>query len=565
MNARLFHLPIPRSLGLLLLCCLGLNPAGWAQQVETLTAKPLSQAIKTPLRPVPEYRSVQLPVVTRGGDLVPILAETEGLFARQNAQVTLVREDDFRKQVEASLSGRTPYVRGTLGMITAAAEAFQAQGGDLVVIYQLTWSAGGDALVVRADYDLKEIKTLAAPLYGPAMDYLPHLWQDKALKSTKIRWVAEPTLPGYATPGKVVDPASVFQADPTLDAALCLLPDALMLTSNGTIGTGAEGSVKGATLLQSTQADAKVIADVYAVRKDYLEQHPQEVARLVQALMEAETRLEALAKTPTDPAYRRLLTTTAQHLFGTAHATAETEELWNGYQFVGREENQTFFTGQDSLISPFQQHVVALQPGLQGLGVVAKPVTLQAAPWEYTRDGVRYAVPVVATPAADTVARQDSAVAPATATVQAPTPNTAAAPPGELEIYFAPNERTSDKTYTDDFRQVLAMTRAFRNPVVKIEGHADPQGILKAKAEGASEQQLNTLKQRAKNLSYVRAEQIRAQLLDYAQTQNLPLDQERVVAIGEGVQHPKYESPKNEAQWQANRRVVFRVEEAAVQ
>ena len=48
-----------------------------------------------------------------------------------------------------------------------------------------------------------------------------------------------------------------------------IVPDALALTSNGTVGTGSEASVRGAKILLSTKTANRIIADVYAVRSDY--------------------------------------------------------------------------------------------------------------------------------------------------------------------------------------------------------------------------------------------------------------------------------------------------------
>jgi hypothetical protein len=66
---------------------------------------------------------------------------------------------------------------------------------------------------------------------------------------------------------------SAFAADDKLDAVMAISPDALKLTSNGTVGTGSEGSVKGAHMLLSTKTASRIIADVYAVRKDYFDTH----------------------------------------------------------------------------------------------------------------------------------------------------------------------------------------------------------------------------------------------------------------------------------------------------
>ena len=56
---------------------------------------------------------------------------------------------------------------------------------------------------------------------------------------------------------------------------MAIIPDALNLTSGGDSGTGAAGSVKGAKILLSTKTASRVIADVYAVRSDYLEGQPR--------------------------------------------------------------------------------------------------------------------------------------------------------------------------------------------------------------------------------------------------------------------------------------------------
>ena len=93
--------------------------------------------------------TLQVPMILWGGDVATIYAADNGLFKAQGLDVSLYREDVFRNQVESCLQGKTPYLRGTMGMINAAAEVFQKNGLELVVIYQLTWSTGGDALVTR--------------------------------------------------------------------------------------------------------------------------------------------------------------------------------------------------------------------------------------------------------------------------------------------------------------------------------------------------------------------------------------------------------------------------------
>ena len=72
------------------------------------------------------------------------VTKKSSIFGKLGLNLRLVREDVFAKQLDAYLAGRSPYLRGTLGMVNMAAEA---AGRDArtkpVVIYQLTWSAGG--------------------------------------------------------------------------------------------------------------------------------------------------------------------------------------------------------------------------------------------------------------------------------------------------------------------------------------------------------------------------------------------------------------------------------------
>src|SRR5207244_5299007 len=114
------------------------------------------------------------------------------------------------KQVQAVLDGKTPYLRGTMGMINAAAEVFKAAGTDLVAIVQLTWSTGGDTMTVRpavrTPNDLKG-KTIALQLYGPHMDYLANILSSAGMGSVEVRvgWLKELTLSHFVQQGPMVD------------------------------------------------------------------------------------------------------------------------------------------------------------------------------------------------------------------------------------------------------------------------------------------------------------------------------------------------------------------------
>ena len=120
-----------------------------ASGVSYIQSPPLAEVIRAQVGNVKGGQYTQVPLITWGGDIATILANgnsakttSNSIFGQKGLRLNLVREDDFKKQVEAYLRGDTPYLRGTMGMINAAADAFKAHNVDLVVIYQMTWSVG---------------------------------------------------------------------------------------------------------------------------------------------------------------------------------------------------------------------------------------------------------------------------------------------------------------------------------------------------------------------------------------------------------------------------------------
>jgi ABC-type nitrate/sulfonate/bicarbonate transport system substrate-binding protein len=309
------------------------HPQAAPSKVEYLEAKPLSKVVTPRLKPV-EAGSKLVYVITWGGDVSLVYGVQESLFREAGLDVTLTLENDFAKQVQAVLDGKTPYLRGTMGMINAAAEVFKTAGTDLVVIVQLTWSTGGDTMTVRPSVrtpnDLKG-KTIALQLYGPRMDYMTNILHNAGIRPAQVtlRWLKELTLPTYDTQGTMVDAVSAFATDDKLDAVMAISPDALKLTSNGTVGTGSEGSVKGARMLLSTKTASRIIADVYAVRKDYFDTHRADVQKFVHTLLRSQEALtELLANKPSQQAkYRQLLAASADLLLGAPQATADVEGM----------------------------------------------------------------------------------------------------------------------------------------------------------------------------------------------------------------------------------------------
>ena len=132
--------------------------AGLADAAPHYVQSPPLSTISIKVGEVSGTTPVQVPIITWGGDIATIFANGSSadtaagsIFAQKGLQFKLVREDVFPKQVQAYLEGKSPYLRGTMGMINMAAEVTAKDPRTRpVIIYQMTWSSGGDALVVKS-------------------------------------------------------------------------------------------------------------------------------------------------------------------------------------------------------------------------------------------------------------------------------------------------------------------------------------------------------------------------------------------------------------------------------
>ncbi|MCI5126626.1 MAG: nitrate ABC transporter substrate-binding protein, partial [Candidatus Electrothrix sp. AR5] len=183
---------------------IGLSGTSFA--VQYVKAPPLAEVVKAKVQDVKSGGAVQVPLITWGGDMATILANGNNkntaagsIFAKQKLKLKLTRIDDFKQQVEAYMQGDTPYLRGTMGMVNMATELLNSDPRTKpVIIYQMTWSNGGDCLVaksgIKSAKDLKG-KTIALQAYGPHVDYLAKLLRDAGLKMSDvtIKWVKDLT------------------------------------------------------------------------------------------------------------------------------------------------------------------------------------------------------------------------------------------------------------------------------------------------------------------------------------------------------------------------------------
>jgi outer membrane protein OmpA-like peptidoglycan-associated protein len=512
--------------------------------------------------------SLQVPIITWGGDMATIYANGNqartargSAFANEQLELTLVREDVFAKQVEAYLAGRSPYLRGTLGMVNMAADVLNRDPRTKpVIVYQLTWSGGGDALVVKpgigAAKDLRG-KTIALQAYGPHVDYLTKVLGDAGLSTAdvKLRWLPDLT-------GTDNSPMRAFQQR-DVDAAFVISPDAAVLTSGGTVGSGAEDSVKGARILLSTKTANRIIADVYAVRSDYLQRNRKAVEGFVHGLLLAQEKLADLVrgKSARGGDYRTTMTAAAQLLLDSAQAVADAEGLYADAEFAAYNGNVEFFA-TPTYPRSLSKLTTEIQQAFAGMGLLQGRQALTAANWDYgsLKRGL---------------ARADEVEAPKfnqtqVAAVVARKQQQGTLGEGELfafEIFFQPNQNAfSADLYKESFAKVINLASTYGGALITIEGHSDPMGYLRDKRDGKPEVVLGQVKQAAKNLSLSRAVAVRDSMIGFAKQGGITLDTSQFAVVGHGLAKPRSGvcgddpcAPKTEREWRDNMRVEFRI------
>lgn len=524
---------------------------------------PLTQVISVSPKPVSSGGPTIVPLITWGADIATTYANgnsdrttSNSIFGQKGLKLKLVRIDDFKKQVEMYMRGEMPYLRGTMGMINMAAEVISKDPRTKpVVIYQLSWSTGGDCMVVKPGIKkVKDLrgKTISVQAYGPHIDYLGQLLRDAGLsmKDVKIKWVKDLT-GGGDTPVKALHQSGV-------DAALVIIPDGLALTTNGTVGTGAEGSVKGAKILLSTKTANRIIADVYAVRSDYFDSHKKQVQNFVHGLLQAQDKVKELfkKKSSNTAAYSKMIKGAAKILLDSEQATADTEAMLSDCEFVGYSGNEKFFE-KANWSRGFKRLTKEVQITFKQINLMSKNVQLKDAAWNW--EDLQKGVKVGTTDAP----RFDPGKA-------AKVVNTRTSGEGELfsfEIYFQPNQNTfSPEMYLKSFQKVIELSSTYGGALVVVEGHSDPLGWLKKKKAGEPDVVLNKVKQAAKNLSVSRSMAVRDSIIDYGKNQGVSLDKSQFTTVGRGIGSPRTGmcgsdpcAPKNKDAWLSNMRVVFRI------
>lgn len=180
--------------------------------------------------------------------------------------------DDFN-------DSRNAWKSGDIDLLWATADAFPTEAGGLSefkpqIFFQCDWSRGGDAIVVRQGIktvsDLKGKKIAVAPM-TPSHTFLLNLFKagEVEMKDVTIIEVAN-----------AIDAADLFKKG-EVDAAVCWSPD----------DEDCVAKVTGSKVLINTRTATNIIADVFVVKKDYLEKNSKKLAKLVEGWLKGNAEL----------------------------------------------------------------------------------------------------------------------------------------------------------------------------------------------------------------------------------------------------------------------------------
>ncbi len=442
--------------------------------------------------PVDANGPLLIPLITWAADGVTVSANN-GLAANPNSAlaravgrpVRLEVTDDFDQQVQNYVAGKSPFLRGTADMIALVSQALKNvdPGLEPVVVMQLSTSTGADGFVAREGItslaDLKG-KTVVTQINGPHLSLIGNLLKDAGLqpRDVNIKFVRDITAAAsYQPSAPAEDPANAFRRDPQLTGAACISPDILALTAGGTVGTGLEGTVKGARAVFTTKTASEIIFDTYAVRRDFLGEHPEVVNAFREAhLKQQEYFLAELANIekkrnadrPRVEAFKTLCKPLAK-IFNQDENAVSDYIVWVGrdLQLAGRAGNAKFF--DDANPVGFKATTARIQDFFTELGLIQSPMNIAYNRPSPTERGA-------SEPAATPVGKP-AAAAPAFASTEAVRKAADSKTANVMYRYtFKFPVQVSDinwHDYQDVFARIHETVTRYGGAVVQLRGHAD--------------------------------------------------------------------------------------------
>lgn len=208
-----------------------------------------------------------LPIVAANHGFAP---NTESVFYKEHGfKVNLTLIDDPVVARDAYAAGKSHVLWGTVDMMVLFAPELQKDSRTALRIpQQIDWSSGGDGVVVRDGIssvrDLKG-KTIVYAQNSPSQYYINALLINAGIQPGEVK---------HKYTASAFEAAAAFVSDPTIDACVSWAPDIYNIPEK----------VPGTKVLSTTADASKLIADVWAVRADFAQDHPEIVQGLVEGI-----------------------------------------------------------------------------------------------------------------------------------------------------------------------------------------------------------------------------------------------------------------------------------------
>lgn len=479
----------------------------------------------------------KLPQILWGADMTVLHAnglkastQSGSIYDKKGLDFDLKLENSLIQQAESYIKGETPYFRGTLDQVALLNDLVYSDK-DLrpVVLQQLSWSKGGDNLVVKGGIDtvadLKG-KTIAIMAYGPHIYFLHRVLQSGNLDISDVNIVWTEKLDGDNSP---------FSAlyDNSIDAAFLITPDMLAITEG-------DNALSGAEVLFSTRQADKFVADVYAVRSDYYEANKDKLEGFVHSYFTAHESVGELVKNKNTrkAEYNKWLKESSQQMLGTPNLIEDMEGLFLDANHTGFAENVSFFTN-DRDSRNFDRLSKEINEALFSMKLIKSknPIAKAEWNWESLRKDLSYADQVV-------VPKFDKKkISKVVAEMQAR---------GTLEdgqflreqVFFDVGSAKfvfNQTLHGSIFDKVIDDANSYSGALIIVEGHSDPAHYLISKYKNKVPlKTLKRIRQKARDLSRQRAEEVRSSIIEYAQNvRGVDINETQFEVVGYGIDNPE--------------------------
>lgn len=508
-----------------------------ASAVTPVQMKPLDQRIDVSSLKSSVKDDSKMFIISWEEDMRTLLAngssvstQSNSIFAKEGLNLNLQLVDSTVQQYKDYISGKTPFFRGTMSQVVMLNELVKDHPElKPTVVTQISWSQGGDAVVFSSNVkDLSDLKgrTIAVMADGPHVFMLVRMLETVNLtpNDVKIVWVKD-LVDTDETPM-----AAFCDSKLGVDAAIMIAPSANQLTST-------DFQCKGARIGFSTDEISKVVADVIAVRSDYLSQNEAKIKKFSHAMYLAKEKADELYKNPTSPEYQKWMEVSAKVLLGSADFKEDAIAMFKeDGNHIGFAENVAFFTKPNEGRN-FNVLKNEIDSNLKKLGLVKGGVPLAHVDWDWSTltNGLKQ-IDQVVIPKFDT-AKTQVAIAKMKAAGQL-----------NQESFFNTqlNFAAGSAVFKFDpiihgaiFDKIIQEAQVYDNTLILVQAHSDPLYYLVNKhKKNATETTLNRIRQKTYNLSVERAKEVREAIIDYAKSKGVELDPTQFEAIGFGIDSP---------------------------